>query len=87
MLVSGGYPGSYKKGYAVTGIDEVEGSVVFHAGTALSGDTVVTNGGRVIAVSSYGSDKAEALAQSFAQAEKIHFEGKYFRSDIGKDLA
>lgn len=87
MLVSGGYPGSYKKGYAVTGIDEVEGSVVFHAGTALSGGTVVTNGGRVIAVSSYGSDKAEALAQSFAQAEKIHFEGKYFRSDIGKDLA
>lgn len=87
MLVSGGYPGSYKKGYAVTGIGDVEGSVVFHAGTALSGDTVVTNGGRVIAVSSYGSDKAEALAQSFAQAEKIHFEGKYFRSDIGKDLA
>lgn len=87
MLVSGGYPGSYKKGYAVTGIDEVEGSVVFHAGTAFSGGTVVTNGGRVIAVSSYGSDKAEALAQSFAQAEKIHFEGKYFRSDIGKDLA
>lgn len=87
MLVSGGYPGSYKKGYAVTGIDDVEGSVVFHAGTALSGGTVVTNGGRVIAVSSYGSDKAEALAQSFAQAEKIHFEGKYFRSDIGKDLA
>ena len=87
MLVSGGYPGSYKKGYTVTGIDEVEGSVVFHAGTALSGGTVVTNGGRVIAVSSYGSDKAEALAQSFAQAEKIHFEGKYFRSDIGKDLA
>lgn len=87
MLVSGGYPGSYKKGYAVTGIGDVEGSVVFHAGTALSGGTVVTNGGRVIAVSSYGSDKAEALAQSFAQAEKIHFEGKYFRSDIGKDLA
>lgn len=87
MLVSGGYPGSYKKGYAVTGIGDVEGSVVFHAGTAFSGGTVVTNGGRVIAVSSYGSDKAEALAQSFAQAEKIHFEGKYFRSDIGKDLA
>lgn len=87
MLVSGGYPGSYKKGYAVTGLGDVEGSVVFHAGTALSGGTVVTNGGRVIAVSSYGSDKAEALAQSFAQAEKIHFEGKYFRSDIGKDLA
>lgn len=87
MLVSGGYPGSYKKGYAVTGLGDVEGSVVFHAGTALSGGTVVTNGGRVIAVSSYGSDKAEALAQSFSQAEKIHFEGKYFRSDIGKDLA
>lgn len=87
MLVSGGYPGAYKKGYAITGIDDVQGSVVFHAGTAFSDGNVVTNGGRVIAVSSYGADKAEALAQSFAQAEKIHFEAKYFRSDIGKDLA
>ncbi|MBR1683152.1 MAG: phosphoribosylamine--glycine ligase [Bacteroidaceae bacterium] len=87
MLVSGGYPGSYQKGFPITGIDAVEGSVVFHAGTALDADgRVVTAGGRVIAVSSYGKDKAEALAKSFAEAQKIRFEGKYFRRDIGQDL-
>ena len=86
MLVSGGYPQAYKKGYAITGIDQVEGSVVFHAGTAMKDGHVVTNGGRVIAVSSYGKDKAEALAKSFQEAQKIQFQDKYFRRDIGADL-
>ncbi len=86
MLVSGGYPQEYKKGYPITGIDQVEGSVVFHSGTALKDGQTVTAGGRVIAVSSYGKDKAEALQQSFAEASKIQFTDKYFRSDIGADL-
>ena len=86
MLVSGGYPEAYKKGYPIEGIDEVEGSVVFHSGTALKDGKVVTNGGRVIAVSSYGKDKEEALKKSFAEAQKIRFTDKYFRSDIGQDL-
>lgn len=87
MLVSGGYPQAYKKGYVINGIDKVEGSIVFHAGTKLNGEgQVVTNGGRVIAVSSYGKDKAEALAKSFAEAQKIEFTDKYFRHDIGQDL-
>ena len=86
MLVSGGYPEAYQKGYAISGIDQVKGSVVFHAGTALSNGQVVTAGGRVIAVSSYGKDKAEALAKSFAEAQKIDFKDKYFRRDIGADL-
>ena len=86
MLVSGGYPQHYTKGYPISGIDQVEGSIVFHAGTTLKDGAVVTNGGRVIAVSSYGKDKAEALAQSFREAQKIQFTDKYFRSDIGADL-
>ena len=86
MLVSGGYPQTYQKGYRITGIDSVEGSIVFHAGTALKDDEVVTNGGRVIAVSSYGKDKAEALQKSFTEAQKIQFTDKYFRRDIGADL-
>ena len=86
MLVSGGYPQEYKKGYPITGIDNVEGSIVFHAGTALKDGEVVTNGGRVIAVSSYGKDKAEALQKSFEEAQKIQFTDKYFRRDIGADL-
>ena len=86
MLVSGGYPEAYKKGYKITGIDQVEGSIVFHAGTALNEGQVVTNGGRVIAVSSYGKDKAEALQKSFTEAQKIQFTDKYFRRDIGADL-
>ena len=86
MLVSGGYPQAYKKGYPISGIDQVEGSIVFHSGTTLKDGEVVTNGGRVIAVSSYGKDKAEALRKSFEEAQKIQFTDKYFRRDIGSDL-
>ena len=86
MLVAGGYPEEYKKGDKITGFDSVEGSIVFHAGTASKDGKIVTNGGRVMAVSSYGTNKAEALAISFANAKKIQYEGKYFRSDIGFDL-
>ena len=86
MLVSGGYPQAYQKGYPITGIDKIEGSIVFHSGTALKDGEVVTAGGRVIAVSSYGKDKAEALQKSFEEAQKIQFTDKYFRRDIGADL-
>ena len=101
MLVSGGYPQAYQKGYPITGLEVMDNgkwimdngqfdnsasTVVFHAGTALKDGQVVTNGGRVIAVSSYGKDKAEALQKSFEEAQKIQFKDKYFRRDIGADL-
>ncbi|MBP5380424.1 MAG: phosphoribosylamine--glycine ligase [Bacteroidaceae bacterium] len=87
MLVSGGYPGSYAKGFPMTGFSDVRDSILFHAGTTMKDGQVVTNGGRVLAVSSYGENKEDALRKSFEGAKKIQFEGKYFRSDIGKDLA
>ena len=86
MLVSGGYPEEYVKGYPITGLDKVADSVVFHSGTALKDGQIVTNGGRVIAVSSYGKNKEEALQKSFEEANKIEFKDKYFRRDIGQYL-
>lgn len=86
MLASGGYPGSYEKGKEITGLDRVSGSVVFHAGTKQDVDRLVTNGGRVMAVSSYGKTMQEALATSYKNAAVIAFENKYYRPDIGFDL-
>lgn len=86
MLVSGGYPGHYQKGFPIHGLEHAGESVIFHSGTAEQKNEVVTHGGRVLAISSYGKDKDEALQKSFATAQRITFEGKYFRSDIGKDL-
>ena len=85
MCVSGGYPEDYEKGFPITGLHP-EGCVTFHAGTAVKDGQVVTAGGRVIAVSAYGKDKAEALAQAMKGAQEVQFEKKYFRSDIGQDL-
>jgi len=86
MMVSGGYPGSYEKGKQITGIDYPADSIYFHAGTKIEGEQIVTNGGRVIAVTSYGADMQEALEKSYSNAEYVQFENKYFRKDIGFDL-
>ncbi|HYQ58101.1 MAG TPA: phosphoribosylamine--glycine ligase [Draconibacterium sp.] len=86
MLVSGGYPGDYEKGKVITGTEKVSDSIVFHAGTKQAGNDVVTAGGRVISVSSYGTDMKDALATSFKNASVIDFEGKYYRKDLGFDL-
>jgi len=86
MLVSGGYPEAFEKGKIISGLDNVEDSIVFHAGTAAIDGNIVTNGGRVLAISSYGTTKDEALAQSFKNAGIIDYQKKYFRSDIGFDL-
>lgn len=86
MLVSGGYPGAYAKGMEITGLNQVKDSLLFHAGTVLNNNRVLTAGGRVIAVSSYGNTQQEALQNSFTNAQRIQYNGKYFRSDIGFDL-
>lgn len=86
MMVSGGYPGSYEKGKEIKGLEKVDGSIVFHAGTKASDGKVLSNGGRVLAISSFGKDMKEALAKSYENAEKIQFEDKYYRRDIGFDL-
>lgn len=86
MMVSGGYPGNYEKGKVITGLDNVDGSIVFHAGTKADGNNIVTSGGRVLSVSSYGETVADALAKSYENIARINFDGKYSRRDIGKDL-
>lgn len=86
MLVSGGYPQVYKKGYPISGLDNVKGSIVFHSGTAFKNGEIVSDGGRVVAVSSYGKDKNEALRKSFEAVDQIEFIDKYYRRDIGQDL-
>lgn len=86
MVVSGGYPEDYEKGKVISGLEKVEGSIAFHAGTALKDGQVVSNGGRVIAVTSYGTDFKEAIAKSYENIKKIHFDNMYYRKDIGFDL-
>lgn len=86
VLVSKGYPGDYEKGKKITGFEKVDGSLVFHAGTTFNGDDVVTNGGRVLAVTSFGENKDEALKMSYKNIQKLEFEGMNFRTDIGFDL-
>jgi phosphoribosylamine--glycine ligase len=86
MLVAGGYPEEYRKGDVITGFENVKDSIAFHAGTKQDGDKVLTNGGRIIAITSFGETMKEALEKSFKNADQIKYEGKYYRSDIGKDL-
>jgi len=87
MTVSGGYPETYEKGKEITGIETIEDSIVFHAGTKEENDKVLTNGGRVIAVTSFGKDYKEALKKSYQNVEKLHFDKMYYRKDLGKDLS
>ena len=86
MAVSGGYPEAYEKGKKITGTENIKDSIVFHAGTKLSNGKVVTNGGRVIAITSFGKDFKEALQKSYQNMEKLHFDGMYYRKDLGFDL-
>ena len=86
MAVSGGYPEAYDKGYAIDGLEQTEDAVVFHAGTRLANGQVVTNGGRVLAVTCFGENHQDALAKSYENLSKINFEKMYYRKDIGFDL-
>ena len=86
VLVSGGYPEDYEKNKLVTGIHNSKDSHVFHSGTTLKDGDVITNGGRVFAITSFGKTIEEAVGKSFAAAEEVSYEGKYYRNDIGKDL-
>lgn len=86
MVVSGGYPEDYEKGKAISGIENVQDSIVFHAGTKTENGKVVSNGGRVLAVTSYGENFKEAIQQSYKNIDKLQFENMYFRKDIGFDL-
>jgi len=86
MVVSGGYPEDYEKGKVITGIEDIDDSIVFHAGTAEKNGTIVTNGGRVIAVTSYGENFNEAIKKSYQNIAKLHFDKMYYRKDIGFDL-
>jgi phosphoribosylamine--glycine ligase len=86
MLVSGGYPGNFEKGKEITGLEQVNDSLIFHAGTKFSNGLILTNGGRVMAITSFGNSIDEAVQKSLKNARLINFDGKYFRTDIGKDL-
>lgn len=86
MVVSGGYPEEYEKGKIISGIENVNGSLVFHAGTKLENENIVSNGGRVLAITSYGIDSKEAIKKSYQNIEKLHFDKMYYRKDIGFDL-
>ncbi|MGC4040954.1 MAG: phosphoribosylamine--glycine ligase [Flavobacterium sp.] len=87
MVVSGGYPEDYDKGFEISGLEDIEGSLVFHAGTQLENGKVVTNGGRVLAVTSFGDDFQQAIKKSYQNIDRLHFDKMYFRKDIGFDLA
>jgi phosphoribosylamine--glycine ligase len=86
MMVSGGYPGAYKKGKPIYGLNSISNSLVFHAGTSADGPAITTSGGRVLAVTSFGKDVESAINLSYESIQNIEFSGAYYRKDIGKDL-